>query len=476
MILFLTTLDIGEFVTQEDFIKLVLDWNAGSKYEENIIKKIDWHGERTVRYGDSKLWLEFVEYAEREILAVRHEKITADGVVWDSDFVMNFGTHRLTIQLDRTYSEEALVMGAYFSTPHFITLLIEKGFLAKDRDLPVLRTPIAVTDADLDMCKRAFTEDNGYRLPVVFVSRTAEDKFPLSITWLASRLKGAAHVLVEESAESCAEIRKLFKMGNEPFGAVRIYYPLGTVRHKKFRFRSATGNEDVRLEKVIRHVIQYGIAQRVDRFCTWNGVNGAVLNNRLDHQIAVRKNAETEKLRAEAEKDEVYETFSEDLQALQERVAELMKANEALQYENQGLRAKYASSDAVPMLYFGDEEEFYEGEIRDMVLGALDEALTATEKATRKGDILEDVLENNVYQHLSDERKQKVKALFKGYKSLTGAMRQELMALGFEITEAGKHYKLTYGGDARYMVTMAKTPSDNRSGINNAALISKKML
>lgn len=476
MILFLTTLDIGEFVTQEDFIKLVLEWNAGSRYEENIVKGIEWCGERTVRYGDSKLWLEFVEYAEREILAVRHEKITADGVVWDSDFVMNFGTHRLTIQLDRTYSEEALVMGAYFSTPHFITLLIEKGFLAKDRDLPVLRTPIAVTDVDLEMCKRAFTEDNGYRLPVVFVSRTAEDKFPLSITWLASRLKGAAHVLVEESAESCAEIRKFLKMGNEPFGAVRIYYPLGTVRHKKFRFRSATGNEDVRLEKVIRHVIQYGIAQRVERFCTWNGVNGAVLNNQLDHQIAVRKNAETEKLRAEAEKDEVYETFSEDLQALQERVTELMKANEALQYENQGLRAKYASSDAVPLLYFGDEEEFYEGEIRDMVLGVLDEALAATEKATRKGNILEDVLENNVYQHLSDERKQKVKALFKGYKSLTGAMRQELMALGFEITEAGKHYKLTYGGDARYMVTIAKTPSDNRSGINNAALISKKML
>ena len=476
MLLFLTTLDIKENVTPEDFIKLVLEWNAGSKYEENIVQGIDWHGERTARYGDSKLWLEFVEYAERNILAVRHEKITEDGVAWDSDFVMNFEEHRLTIQLDRTYSEDALVMGAYFSTPHFITLLIEHGFIADDGDLPVLRTPIAVTDADLGLCRGAFTEENGHRLPVVFVSRTTEGKFPLSVSWLASRLKGAAHVLVEESAESCAEIRKLFRRGNEPFGAVRIYYPSGTLRYKKFRFRSAAGNEDVRLEKVIRHVIQYGIAQRVDRFCTWNGVNGAVLNNQLDHQIAVRKNAETEKLRAEAEKDEVYETFSEDLQALQERVAELMKANEALQYENQGLRAKYASSDAVPMLYFGDEEEFYEGEIRDMVLGALDEALAATEKATRKGDILEDVLENNVYQHLSDERKQKVKALFKGYKSLTGAMRQELMALGFEITEAGKHYKLTYGGDARYMVTMAKTPSDNRSGINNAALISKKML
>ena len=56
------------------------------------------------------------------------------------------------------------------------------------------------------------TEESGCRLPVVFVSRTAEGKFPLSISWLASRLKGAAHVLVEESAESCAEIRKLFRI------------------------------------------------------------------------------------------------------------------------------------------------------------------------------------------------------------------------------------------------------------------------
>ena len=111
-----------------------------------------------------------------------------------------------------------------------------------------------------------------------------------------------------------------------------------------------------------------------------------------------------------------------------------------------------------------------------MVLTALDEALSGTERGTRKSDILEDVLENNPCYHLAEERRQRVKALFKGYKSLTGTMRQELTALGFVITEAGKHYKLTYGGDARYMVTVGKTPSDNRSGSNNAALICKKML
>ena len=77
---------------------------------------------------------------------------------------------------------------------------------------------------------------------------------------------------------------------------------------------------------------------------------------------------------------------------------------------------------------------------------------------------------------LSDERKQRVKNLFKGYKTLTGAMKQELISLGFEISDDGRHYKITYQGDPRYMVTIGKTPSDNRAGSNNAGMINKIML
>ena len=85
-------------------------------------------------------------------------------------------------------------------------------------------------------------------------------------------------------------------------------------------------------------------------------------------------------------------------------------------------------------------------------------------------------MENNSYQHLTDERKKKVKTLLKGYKSVSGAMRQALMNLGFEITEEGKHYKLTYYGDRRYMTTLAKTPSDGHGTSNQAAQICKDML
>ena len=140
------------------------------------------------------------------------------------------------------------------------------------------------------------------------------------------------------------------------------------------------------------------------------------------------------------------------------------------------IRAKLAAADATPLLLMGDEEDFYQGEIRDIVLGAIDDAFSTIESSTRRADVLGDVLENNPYRHLSDERKQKIKSLFKGYKSISGTMKQELADMGFELTEAGKHYKITYRGDQRYMVTVGKTPSDNRSGSNNAALINKMML
>ena len=68
-----------------------------------------------------------------------------------------------------------------------------------------------------------------------------------------------------------------------------------------------------------------------------------------------------------------------------------------------------------------------------------------------------------------------MKELLKGYKNLTGAMRQELQDLGFEISDGGKHYKVTYCGDSRYVMTLGKTPSDNRSGSNRASQIIKKV-
>lgn len=91
------------------------------------------------------LWLAIEEYRNENIIAIRYEKTEVDGVVWDADYVMNFNDMKMSIQLDRSYLEEALVIDPTFSTPHFITLLIAHGYLKDDGNLPILRTPCFIT-------------------------------------------------------------------------------------------------------------------------------------------------------------------------------------------------------------------------------------------------------------------------------------------------------------------------------------------
>lgn len=476
MILFSTMLKFNDSLTKDAFVQLVLEWNRTSKYEENRVPDVEWNGAYSNKFGNDKLSLEFVDYPEKQIMAVRHEKITEDVVVWDTDYVVNFQKQYISIRLDRTYREDALVMNGDFSTPHFITLLIEGGYLAGDSNLPVLRTPTEITDEDCEMISKVVGDKNAYRLPVIYVSKTEDNQDVLDTRWLASRLKGAAHVLVEKDKESCLECARICKESKEEHGAVRIYYPSAGMTRKLFRYRSSRGDSKARLEKVIKNIIQYWNSQRMDILYTWQGVNNALLNSSLTQQITKYQEAESARQNAQKEMDLVYETFDEDLKKMQQKMEELTRVNEALVSENSVLRAKLNATEAMPIVYQGDEEDFYPDEIKDMILEALDEALTNTEATTRRADVLEDVLENNQYQHLNEKRKQRVKAMFKGYKNLNGAMKQELLDLGISISEDGKHYKLIYKNDPRYMVTIAKTPSDSRAGNNCAALINKTMM
>ena len=151
-------------------------------------------------------------------------------------------------------------------------------------------------------------------------------------------------------------------------------------------------------------------------------------------------------------------------------------ANEALRCENLGLRAKMESIEAIPILYLGSEDEFYPGEIKNIVLEILGDAIKNIKSNSRRADVVSDVYRNNDYKNLSGERQQKVKNLLKSYDGMSKELRQDLKNLGFEITEDGKHYKLTYCGDRRYWTTLSKTPSDYREGINAAKTICRDML
>ena len=150
-------------------------------------------------------------------------------------------------------------------------------------------------------------------------------------------------------------------------------------------------------------------------------------------------------------------------------------ANEILTYENQGLRSKMSSTDNMPILYLGEEEEFFQDEIKAMLLDALEQALPNYASGTRRRAVLEDIIKSNNCRRRANDRSEQLKNSLRGYKTMSGSMKRTLQDMGFVITEEGKHYKFIYYGDGRYMATLAKTPSDNRSGMNIALEIIKDM-
>ena len=238
MLLFSTILRVNDTLTKDGFIKLVIEWNQGSPHKENIIPRLEWHGERNIRFGDERMWLDIQEYRNGNIIAVRYEKTEEDGVVWDTDYVMNFTEMKISILLYRSYLEEALTVNPKFSTPHFISLLVYGGYLMDDRDLPVTRNPIFIKDDNLPLLCGVINGTQRYRLPVVYISKNYGHTDPVDVKWLASRLKGVAHVLVQESRYTNSDIRLMCNDRNEYNGAVGIYFPNQAVEHRRYFYRA----------------------------------------------------------------------------------------------------------------------------------------------------------------------------------------------------------------------------------------------
>lgn len=499
MLLFSTVLDINDTLTKDRFIQLVIDWNQGSPYEENRIPDISWQGQRNIRYGDDRMWLDIQEYRNGNIIAVRYEKTEDDGVVWDTDYVMNFNEMKMSIRLDRSFLADALTVDPKFSTPHFITLLSDGGYLKPDGDLPTSRQPVFIDETNLDILSGVINDTNKHKLPVVYVSKIRDNSDPVNVKWLASRLKGVAHVLVQKGSWLNFKIRQACDGRNEYFGAVGIYFPNPVVQPRRYFYRAIWGYDEFMLEKVVRIVIHYANSQKVDTLYTWPGVTNAIFidrwKSRGEDLIALQKaknNAESaqeeaelarqqaERQRAAAVKEmneanKLVDSTDEEITQLRHQIEILTNDNERLTAEISGLRSKLTGLDSLPILYQGTEDEFFPGEIKDIVLCALEDAIKHMPKS-RRLDVLRDVIRSNNPEHLLDNHARELKNRLCGYKTMTGSLRRYLEGLGFVITDDGKHYRMAYRGDARYHTTISRTSSDHREGENIAAQIIRDML
>ena len=168
------------------------------------------------------------------------------------------------------------------------------------------------------------------------------------------------------------------------------------------------------------------------------------------------------------------EDFEGTLQEKEHEIERLSSELEKKEYELLGLRAKMDAMLRIPVIFEGDQDDFYPGEVKDFVLSAVKKELASTEQRTRRYDVLKDILDANDYQAEGERRATEVKKLLSNYNGMNPRLKKALEDLGF-VFDLSDHQKIKYYGCDRYSVVYASTPSDKgRSGKNNASTTIKK--
>lgn len=449
---------VKESLSQDDLINLVIEWNQGSPH--NKISNLNWDGKkRNIKFEDGNLSLAIEEIRTYNTIAIRFHQFDENNIIWNTDIVVNFNTHIFSIKIDRETTADTIGFIPQFKTPILVNMLLERDFIGMDNDLEISAKEIPIKKDNYKVIENIICRNTVYSMPVIYVTKSW-GRYPLRVHTLAYRLRGVAHVLIEEDADVCKFLKDSCRGMNSHHGSIGIYYPGSSAPYKIITPRRYEGQEETLIDRIVNMVCRYMNQQARDKMMTWEGVQNELL--KLRYVSATEK-----KVKAENEVSEVYENFSDELEEKERTIEELNNRVMALQAENQGLRAKYEQVSEIPLIYYGEEDELYEGEIKDHILETLQKQMQQVKKGTRKELILQDILESNELTGALEEKRAEIKRILKGYTKVGDSLKRDLKAYGFIITKDGGHYKLTYKGDSRYLFTMASSGSDSQRGGEN---------
>lgn len=437
MLLFSTLLDIKDDMTKEKFVHLVIEWNNGNPHPENVIPGVVFSGNYNELYKTEGLSLQFRDYNEKNIIAARYHKNIRPGVVWTTDYVMNFQTMRLSIRLSRSFTAGAEIIDPSFSTPYFITLLRRKGYLKDDHGLPVSERPVFLTEANMDILKKLVDGNSEYAMPVIYVSKTFFNKNPLDVEKLANRVKGIAHVLVQSSSDSDRVIRTFMPENGEYGGGSGIYFSAPFRKHLSFVFENYNDNLNSLVESVIKHSFSFAS----EGLNTWEGVTNALAESRMKSYVPSSPEVR-EKL-----EEEFFEVFEEDFKKARELTGELTRENAKLTAEVYALREQlnsYSQNAGNGVLKYGKERDLFPGEIREILLSSAEEKLKDTAPDSRRHCVLKDIISSNRYEKKFVRRTEELKKLLHGLTKLSPSVTKKLADMGFEMVASKNHCKFIY--------------------------------
>ena len=472
MLIFSTRLPVKDTLTKEKFFELVVRWNQDSPHHR--IDGIEWDGGYRHRWGDMKNMLEITEYND---VAAAHFVQSEHGVHWTTEFILHTERREIGIYLSREATENTIYFHKEFKPPYFLKLLMRENVLGSDGGLAISEYPHsfgAAADEQQVLTQLCLEDDSAFRLPVVYLTRDwFTEHCVVDEGYLARRLCGVAHVLVESDKDVSRTLKDLCHGKNVYNGGMAVYFPSVSAAAKRFIPYDGMDVEKV-MTQMVRMIFRYMNQQKRERLDTWDGIQMMQMRWQTKQLLAEKRRIEENRKQTSKEKEQYWDEYVK----AQTQVEALTEQNARLQSELAVLRARVDSMGENPLLYYGDEREFYQGEMLEFVRTALSEKLDRLPKEKdrhlRCADVLQDLLNANESEEIQAQRQTELKRVLKGYRTLTPEIQSTLIDAGFRITD-GKHYKLTYYDDERYTVTMAKSGSDWRGGENLISEIRKRI-
>ena len=347
--------------------------------------------------------------------------------------------------------------------PYVVRRLLEDLGGGNDGGLVVQDSPHELAEVDVDVAASLVLGRTAVRLPVVYVSVGRSRRPLVDVLELAQWLGGMAHVVVEPSRYfSFALARNTGRM-NAYGGAVSIYWPSASASQVRFLPHAFDGPDPMQSEIAAR--VGLALTQvRPESRCTFQYLR------------ELSSHAQIERLRAAGSTavDKYAAAFDSEITAKDQRLADM--GRELARVNGELRRYEEVAEIGKGIIAAGSEREFYPGEIRDALITTLGHGRRNLVADGRYQHLVDDVLNANSLTGTGNEVGTEIKEAFSSSGDLGQSQRQVLRDLGFDIEEAGKHWKVTYQGDQRYKFVISKTSSDHRAGKNLVSTIVKKLL
>ena len=466
MLVFSTRLPLKETVSQEQCLKVFIDWVTGSPHYNFSDFCYNFQSKTDYDFSKDQVTISFRHYSEdaTEVTACRLEN-KEDNAIWYNDcvFVNENGNKTVSIQLNCSRVSFTVPMPKAHK-PYIVRKYLEEGLCDNDGIIPVTDYAFDVTEKYYNMCVQIMNGTLDYSMPVVYVSCDSWGKTMLDSNFLARELSGLAHVFVEKNYETALKLREETSGNNVHLGYIGVYFPKTTYCQ---RYCIDSYSNYKLMTRDIIDSIWESLNNRLDATkYNWNQIVALQSRQRVTEWKDISE-------QRKADLDSYVNSFDKENDELRLKINEINSQNYALRSQLDALKARINAEDEnTTFLRVGKEPALYPSERNDLLYSILSQVKNRYEEKSRARTLIESLLEANPKTGSCERVIETVKRIIGKGSKLSKNDRQELMDVGFSFEEDGPHYKMTFH-NPQYMFIIAKTPSDHREGHNLASDICK---